>query len=280
LVQYDLLSYLARLAEKNDEFLRLDPPHDSLDWAWSAEFMTAQRKERLRTRPNVEFIDRRISEPIMVSSTICPSATEFNEGAEQLGLAVRGAVGREVADSPFVINVTTSPPRREVLIESAFVSGINFRLYGHSLFPGEDRLSFVFLRCPEAAFINNRIVAVFHKTEYPGLINFDRLREANWYVTAPELHLRYYLETWTDFLFSWVKFFFIPDFMWWRYEQLSGYDQYRVEFENLQARWGARVATTAGFDLLLEDFIAEAGQWGKAPELTRSAQPRRKDPKA
>jgi hypothetical protein len=89
------------------------------------------------------------------------------------------------------------------------------------------------------------------------------IRAADWYVSAPNIHLRYYLEEWSDFLLSWVKFFFVPDLYYRRYEDLSQYEPIRAVIEDNCREHGTDIAKRAVFNYLLEKFKAEADEWGQ-----------------
>ncbi|HET7210915.1 MAG TPA: hypothetical protein VFI85_04125, partial [Methyloceanibacter sp.] len=89
----------------------------------------------------------------------------------------------------------------------------------------------------------------------------EALRAADLYLCAPSVHLRHYLEDWTDCLFSWIKFFFIGDLWWHRREEMQGYTDYRQVFEDLMADRGAGPAEEATFDAVLATFVQHAEHW-------------------
>jgi hypothetical protein len=253
-----LLCFVQRLAEKNDEWLSMTPPRaDEYSSMFGPEFMTTWREERLKSRPNVEHVDLTISEPIEIDSGVFWDYREFEHGANQLRLPVIMAQGADAEEGPLVVNFAARNLRRGVRLNGASIYGINFKIFGTN-YPGEDRVSFVFLRCPSAPFLDGRIVEIFHRTTSPGLIRFETIYGADWYARAPEIHLRYYLEGWFDHFFSWVKFFFSPSFHWWRHESLPNYDRYRFEFEGLQANVGSSIAKSASFEHIMRALVAEA----------------------
>jgi hypothetical protein len=259
--QDELLWFIGRLADKNDELLKLSPPPvDEFASGFDPEFMTPQRQQNLRSRSNVERVDCAISEKLEIDSSVLWDYREFDDGARQLGLPIIGARGPDAEEGPSVLNLLASSSRRVVRLNHASIYGINFKVFGagYPWYPGEDRVSFVFLHCPEILFLDGRIVEMFHRTDSPGLIRFDTVHEANWYGRAPEMHLRYYLEEWFDYFFSWVKFYFVPNFHWWRHDSLPNYDRHRSEFEELQAKVGGSVAKSASFDDIMHAFVTEA----------------------
>jgi hypothetical protein len=256
--QDGLLWFIRRLAETNGEWLKINRPRmEEYLSMFDPDFMTPLREERLRSRPDVEHVDFEISEAIVIDSSVFWDYREFERGANQLGLSIIGAHGPDAEEGPFVPNFAAPSLRRAVNLCGASIYGINFKMFGVG-YPGEDRVSFVFLRCPDALFLDGRIVEVFHRTASPGLIRFETVHQADWYVRAPEIHLRYYLEGWFDHFFSWVKMFFSPNFHWWRHDSLPNYDRYRSEFEELQAKVGSSIAKSASFDDIMRAFVAEA----------------------
>jgi hypothetical protein len=84
---------------------------------------------------------------------------------------------------------------------------------------------------------------------------------AEWYVSSPSIHLRYYLEEWLDALLAWVKFFFMPGLDYGRYEPLSGYNEWSEVFAEQSEVHGRDRAKRSAFDHLLERFEAEADRW-------------------
>jgi hypothetical protein len=256
--QDELLCYIQRLADKNGEWLRLNPPRvDEYSSMFDPDFMTPWREEKLRSRPDVERVDVNLPETIEIDSNIFWDYCEFEHGANRLGLPIIGTQGPDAEEGPFVVNFAARNSRRMVRLNRASIYGINFKVFGAG-YPGEDRVSFVFLRCPGALFLDGRIVEVFHRNASPGLIRFETVHEGDWYARAPEIHLRYHLEEWFDHFFSWVKFFFSPSLHWWRHDSLPNYDRYRSEFEVLQAKAGSSIAKSASFDDIVRAFVAEA----------------------
>ena len=79
-------------------------------------------------------------------------------------------------------------------------------------------------------------------------------------MSAPNIHLRYYLEDWTDFLLSCVKFFFVPELTYRRYEDLSQYDAMRTSMEELCQEHGNVIAKLAYLSQIIDMFDAEADE--------------------
>jgi hypothetical protein len=77
------------------------------------------------------------------------------------------------------------------------------------------------------------------------------IREASFYLGGPKVHLHSYLEDWIDLLFSWVKYFFVGDLWWRRFEDMQGYEDYREVFSDVQKTMGTERAEQATFDAIL-----------------------------
>ena len=88
--------------------------------------------------------------------------------------------------------------------------------------PDADRLSFVFLETEAAPFLDGRLVQVDRRQDHEAEI----IRQASFYLRGPDLHLHSYLDDWIDLLFSWVKYFFVGDLWWRRFEEMQGYEGY------------------------------------------------------
>ena len=254
LVRHRLLAHLHRLAERSDEYLRLRQPERPR----ILDVMNEQGR-RQRVRPNIETIDQDVSGKVLISSFI-------SQHPEAL-LATARETGLNLIDDP----EGKTPPLLE--IGHARLSGLDFKLFDpRGLYPGADRMSFVFLECPEHPFLDGRLVEVATKEDCAAS-GAETLEGAELYLCAPSIHLRYYLEDWTDCLFSWIKFFFVGDFLWHRWEEMAGYADYRHVFEDLQADRGGEAAAAAAFDAVLatftqqaEDWIGEVEGWAKAEQ--------------
>ena len=133
-------------------------------------------------------------------------------------------------------------------------------------------MSFVFLECPELPFLDGRLIEINSIEDCPRGEN-ETLPSATAYLGCPTIHLRYFLEDWTDCLFSWVKFFFVGDLWWHRSEEMQGYADYRGVFQELQAARGGEEAEEASFDAVLGTFAQHVEHWiGEVEALARSEQ--------
>jgi hypothetical protein len=237
-----LLAHLYRLAQRSDEYLRLRPPERP-----RVLNMMNDRSQAVRARSNIESIDEEVSGTILVSSWIGPDPAKLAARARESG-----------AD---IIEDPEAKSGSLIAIEKARLHGIDFKLFDpRGLYPGADRMSFVFLECPEHPVLDGRLVEIV-TSEDCAASGSAALSGADLYLCAPSVHLRYYLEDWTDCLFSWIKFFFVGDFWWHRWAELQGYTDYRQVFEDLQADRGGENAERAAFDAVLATFSQHAEHW-------------------
>jgi len=250
-----LLGYLHQLAQRSDDYLR----HRQPERPRFLDVLSQQRSEVVRLRNNIEKIDEEVSGTILISSWI-------DHDPAMLVAAAR-ASGIEIVEEP------NTESGALLAIKSARLRGLDFKLFDpRGLYPGADRMSFVFLECPDHPALDGRLVEVA-RSEDCAASSSPVLQNADLYLCAPSVHLRYYLEDWTDCLFSWIKFFFIGDFWWHRWSDLQGYADYRQVFEELQADRGSENAEQAAFDAVLATFSQHAEHWiGEVEGWTKAEQ--------
>lgn len=243
LTRYRLLGYLHRLAARSDEFWRRRQPERPP----VLKVVNAEHGKATRPRANIELIDEEVSGAILVSSHISPDPERLAAAARRDGLAlIDNAEDREAP---------------AIVLAKARLRGIDFKLFDpRGLYPGADRMSFVFVECDENPGLDGWLVERV-SSEDRAASAAETLDAADLQLGAPSVHLRYYLEDWTDCLFSWIKFFFIGDFWWHRWEEMQGYADYRHVFEDLQAARGAEAAEEAAFDAVLATFSQHAEHW-------------------
>lgn len=233
--RYRLLGYLHLLARSSDFYLRQgERPHLSL----------VGDEHAAPPRANIEVIDEMASGPIHVSSAIGPHPKTLIARAREAGLPL---IERSEHKLPLVV------------LDTVRLRGLDFKLFDpRGLYPGDDRMSFVFVECPEHHFLDGRLVEV---ETGPDEI----------FLSAPSIRLESYLEDWTDCLFSWIRFFLMGDFWWRRHQELQGYADYRGVFEELQTARGCADAENASFDAVLSTFSQHAEHWiGEMKQLAKA----------
>lgn len=233
--RYRLLGYLHRLARASESYLRRgERPYLSL----------VGEGHEAPPRANIEVIDETLQGPILISSAIGPHPETLVARALEAGLTV---------------SASDDGGPQLIVLDAVRLRGLDFKLFDpRELYPDNDRMSFVFVECPEHHFLDGRLVEV-------------KTREDKVYLASPSIHLRAYLEDWTDCLFAWIRFFLMGDFWWQRREELQGYSDYRGVFEELQTTRGSAEAEDATFDAVLSTFaqhaehtIGEVAQLAKA----------------
>jgi len=234
------VTHLTRLAEVSDAYLRGNGP----ELAIVADGAVDGAGRSRRARANIEHVSRAISGRILVSSGIVSDPNMFIAGAREAGLPVLDHPELEHA------SMTSLPNAR--------LSGIDFRLFGSGgLHPGADRVSFVFLETAAAPFLDGRLVQVEGEADC-GTHGTEMIRGASAYLSGPKAYLNCSLEDWVDLLFSWVKFFFIGDLWWRKFEEMQTYEDYRAVFSDVQTTLGTERAERATFDAILATFAQHA----------------------
>jgi hypothetical protein len=242
-IRYRLLGYLHRLATLSDKYLGQQQP----ERPFVLRLIGEQRGKSGRPRANIETIDRQVSGQILISSRISPHPETLIARAQEAGLGVIAPEGER-------------PPL--IAIDKVRLRGLDFKLFDpRGLYPGADRMSFIFLESPDYHFLDGRLVEIALGEGGEEGAAADSLRASDIYLCSPSIHLRAYLEDWTDCLFSWIRFFLVGDFWWQRRDELQGYTDYRGVFEQVQTERGSASAEEATFEAVLGTFAQHAEHW-------------------
>jgi len=144
-----------------------------------------------------------------------------------------------------------------LLARAVHLFGLEFRLYDRrDFYGGDDRLSFVFASVADCPELTGMLVYVEDRPECQ-YYKDSLIRSADWFLTRPHIHLRYYCEGWMDQLLAYVKRFYIPDLSYWRYVDLAGYDYHAEVFD----RFYAVTAREEVLSLLKANFVREVEEW-------------------
>jgi hypothetical protein len=144
-----------------------------------------------------------------------------------------------------------------LLARAVHLFGLEFRLYDwRNLYGDNDRLSFVFASVVDCPELTGVLVYVEDRAECQYYRN-SLIRSADWFLTQPRIHLRYYCEDWMDQLLAYVKRFYLPDLWYWRYQELAGYDYHAEVF----GRFYAVTAREEVLSLLKANFTREVDEW-------------------
>ena len=120
------------------------------------------------------------------------------------------------------------------------LEGIEFRLYdGRRMYPGDDRMSFVFASFDGNPQLDGSLVYVEDREECRKY-RHEQIAAADRYLTDPHIHLRYYYEEWLDSLVGWIQHWYIPDLYYWRYEESQGFsffERFDRDYTTRDAFW-------------------------------------------
>lgn len=170
--------------------------------------------------PGVQTFSRPIEGRILIS----PSLLEGTDLSLPPGAHAQGGLELRLAGPLGSAKATT--PKQFLTTGYVFLEGIEFRLYdGRQLYPGADRISFVFADFEEFPALNGSLVYV-EDVEQCSQYDNEEIRTAEAFLDSPNIHLRYYYEEWMDHFLGWIKHFFIPDLAYWRYELNAGYERF------------------------------------------------------
>jgi hypothetical protein len=229
--------------------------------AW-LEMLTAPRRERAPLLDSVRLFDDEIEGRILADPFLAPEPGLLYEDAhwskiEMVAVEQGGADKSEV----FCLSLDSSHAQWLLSLSRLRLFGIDFQLFDpRSLYPNSDRLSFVFLESPELPCLTGWLAQAENQAQCH-LYSSEVIRSADWYISTPTIHLRYYLEEWSDLLFAWVKYFFVPDLYYWRYESLPHYEEDRTLIDGICQELGADHAKYAVLDFLVDRFEREADDW-------------------
>jgi hypothetical protein len=256
--QEELVGFLRELAERSAARLRGPAPARPA----FLEVMTAQRSEDLPALEPIRLFDQEITGRIVLDPYLVGDGQRLYEEVQQnkVPMVAVEAGGTEKRE-PFCLNLSPSGGQRCLGLPRLRVYGLDFRLFDpRQLYPNADRMSFVFLDSPELPALTGCLAQVEdHDQCRP--YQSEVIRAADWFVSAPSIHLRYYLEEWSDYLLSWVKYFFVANLYYQRYDELSQHEAIRGAFAELCRAKGVACAKRAAFAVIMDNFEREADDW-------------------
>jgi hypothetical protein len=142
-------------------------------------------------------------------------------------------------------------------LRSAHLRGLDFQLFNPGGYRGDDRISFVFLGCPEVPSLDGRLVkAVDH--DLVQMYENEAIRAADWFIEEPGIHLRYSFEKWSDQLLAWVKYFLIPELYYWRYETFPGWEKARKTFDEAARSASPEETRRRSWNVVMDSYKAQA----------------------
>jgi len=255
-LQEELLACIRLLARENAE--RWAQPQEARPQI--VELMSRHRAEGIPELPTVREFHQEITGRILVCSDVVQESElmTLRVLAAQQRLPVRPLDGKLDDPGPFY----RAEGHSLLILDKLTLRGIDFRLYDpRGLYPGTDRMSFVFLESEAIPLLLNGLIALVHDRDRCATSPNEMVRSADWYIECPFVHLRYYLEEWfADFL-TWVQFFFTPGLAYFHRDELCDRNEYRRALEQSSFEIGATEAKKQSFTALIRRFTTEANQW-------------------
>jgi len=257
-VQEELVGFIRELADRSASRLgRPTPKRPAF-----LEMMAAQGERGVAPLAPVRLFDEELTGHIVLYPSLAPDGETLRDDVQRTNAetVVVEAGGTDKAE-PFCLSLDVGNAQLCLRVPRLRAYGIDFRLFDpRGLYPDANRVSFVFLESSELPTLNG-CVAQLENREQCHAYGSEVIRAADWYVSAPNIHLRYYLEEWSDILLGWVKYFFVPDLLYCRYEDLPNYERLRQMFAEKCRQDGEEFAKRAGFRALIEGFEANASEW-------------------
>lgn len=139
--------------------------------------------------------------------------------------------------------------------------GIDFIVFDpRRLYPGNDRLSLVFLSETGCPLLENITVEVQERGMFANPSDNDP-GGIDCYLGAPTLHLRYMHEAFLDCLMAWIKWHFVDDLSYWRNAEWPDSPLYNDWFAAAAEKQGERDARDAAFARLCDEYTVECDTW-------------------
>lgn len=236
-LQRDLLGFIKKLAVRNEKYWTAYPePLNAFN-----RMLYAQRSNGLPKLPTTREFNGAISGRILLNSDVLNFDSEAVNELRESGLPFRPDQWR--------------PNRGMFELEHAGLVGVDFRLFDAlGLYPGENRLSFVFLDLPDCPTLDDRLVHV-HTAEQCRAAQHPEVKQATAYLEAPFIHLRNHFVTWIDWMMAWMQFF-IPG-LHYHPDSEEGVEAAKETFARVEAAVGRLVAMKETFEFLCDDFEKE-----------------------
>lgn len=225
------------------------------------ELMTAEREQiAAKNVAAVRLFDESLAGNLILDPLVAMQPRQLMDEAESNDVPkTEIGVGGKDKDEPYCISMSVSPGQWALSVTELHVFGIDFELFDpRKLYPSANRVSFVFVQCPEFPALDGCLCQVENKEQCQAY-NGQVLQAADWFITTPNIHLRYLHEEWTDRLLGWVKYFFVPDMFFSRYVEFSGFESFQEQMRNMPE--SEQTKRDIVKQLLIEKFDSEADDW-------------------
>jgi hypothetical protein len=257
-IQEELAAFLLELADRSAARREGPAPKRPA----FLEQMTAQREEGIPPLEPVRLFDQELTGRIVLDPCLAPDGQALYDEVQRTETeTVKVEAGGTEKVEAFCLSLGSGNAQLCLRLPWLQVYGIDFQLFDpRGLYPDADRMSFVFLQSAELPSLDGCLAQV-ESREQCRPYQSEVIRTADWYVSAPSIHLRYYLEEWSDFVLGWVKYFFVPDLSYRRYDDLPQYEAVRTVIADKCQKEGDESTKRAVFRVLIEKFEAEADEW-------------------
>jgi hypothetical protein len=164
-----------------------------------------------------------------------------------------------------IFGPSTEPKKKQKVfytLERINLYGIEFQLFDpREIQEIDDRIGFVFLRIDDCPELDGQIVYVEDRDECQKYYN-EMIKESDWYLAVPRIHLRLFCEKWMERLLGWVKYFYVPNLKYWRGEDLAGYDDFSkfIDQDNIR-EFGIEKMRNKMFEILRKELKEEIEAW-------------------
>ncbi len=261
-----LLTHVERLAAASEDLIASAPPLGGF-----LELTSSLRMKNFIRPPTLRSIKQKLTGNILVDLDL------FEDQPRVLALARKQHIeivsdstqpttnnGKRTSDNG-QLTMDNGPLTRSkpafLRIGRVYARGIDFRLYDYrNLYPSEDRLTFIFFDHPTFAPLRG----ILAQADPGRLYGHPTVQAADWFITRPGIHLRYYLEDWFDMFMGWTKAFFIPNLWYWRYEDLPNWKQWGDIFcRSIHSIDTGPSKTIEDFTIehLIDSFREQAHKW-------------------
>jgi hypothetical protein len=242
--QNKLLAFIHRFAGINEQFRLLPPPKRPK----VLEILAGLHEPSGPTLTYASLFDHEITGRILVRSDLFEDKQAIAEAASRQGIEWKW-------ENP------SRPDQFLLCLDRLRLRGLDFRLFDpRRLYPGEDRMGFVFLESPQFPALSG-LLSMVEGADYCQRYSDEFIERGDWYVQCPYLHLRYYLEEWTISFLAWTKYFFIADLSYHGWNGIEEYEGLSDAFDALENSVGSAKARRMIFDRLMEEFAREVEQW-------------------
>ncbi len=220
--------------------------------------ITARRSEGLPEIPPIRRFDGPVAGNLLVSFDLFRRETA-ETGAGLIALPDQDQAWAEAKE--LGLPLVEERNQRFVRLERARLRGLDFRIFDpRDLYPGSDRMGFVFLNETGWPALDGLVVDVADRAQVAES-GFAAVRQSDLYFSLPYLHLRYFLEGWCPSWFAWLRHYLLPGLEYSAYETNERFDELEEAFSGLDDAISRGRAVEMVFAKLLDELEVEVLKW-------------------